>query len=45
VIRDLPPDALVERDSIISDIHASFRDVIRCDAAISWNECVARDNY
>ena len=45
MIQNLPPDVLVERDSIISDIHASFRDVTRCDAAISWNECVARDNY
>jgi hypothetical protein len=45
MLHDLDAAARAERDLIVTDIHASFKDVTRGECGISWNECVARDNY
>ncbi len=44
-MRVLNDDEQAECDAIIADIESAFRDVTRGDAGVSWNECVAIDDW
>jgi hypothetical protein len=42
---DLSTSDLAERDAIIAGVQSAFAGVTRGERGISWNECVAIDNY
>lgn len=45
MLNELGEQDKAERDAIIAEIHVSFADVSRGEDAVSWNECLAHDNY
>lgn len=45
MLNKLGKQELTERDAIIAEITAAFKDVTRGKGAISWRQCVVLDNY